>query len=1031
MSTIKKSRSKIVVDDQNGLVLASGLLHANVAGRRPELTDGAALHEAGDQIINHIGKLESQFAALDGDTSIAALLQDGDADASILPLDPVDAPAEIQVQAEASIAEPETVHPAGDFVEGEDEAQDMVAAESSAPYAEDYGLPEDATGMDSLPADDAAPGQNDWLVAETALADPLEGIAADTGWTDEAATLPEGTTDPIWNDDTASLPAGVSDPLWNEDEQNPAGDPWASIGDGLEVDPATVPAGAEVSADWLVSGETDWNAEAEAAPEAPAWAGADDDEEAGTALNIGGDSQFDTAQGTWDGDAATAEQAWNAAAGDASWDSPAPAEVTQPIAEDADDRLSDPTDAAGADTPDTAEGGIDQRTPEIADLLFLGEEEVRPIDTPAEEAPAAAEAEQDWGAETVAGAQDWNEDDLWAADAPQEQGTDASEESSPEASDPFLLTPAYRLIRDVGAEESGADDDGMVYADLDPEQARRNGEHAGRVLEIDEIGEIPEGVVEEFPPLEGQDVDVNDKNWPEAPNEPVDIPKETVSQFDLSGDNAGDDRIPGDDRGNAAKVANLVAKKGSIMRIFSRKTVVQQDTVGASETDLDENGFAGPDDAEANVAVQQAPAKRSRLLPMLAASVAVVAIGAGAVTTVLPAMGIDLLGNTEIAQNSLPQSDIPVTTGTVEVPVASATDDFPVPAVPQDGAPGLPAPIGLAEPMPEIGAISAPAPEVVAGNVTDELLPAVGLPDESGLTTPEADADPLADLGDMAPLDIPLPDPVAAVPAQGTSNGLDQLASSLEAAKEGDLSDLMDRSKPVPGSLDATMQNMLSNYASMETLDEKLGGYVTDADLADVTGKLTDALDRLEGLSADLETRDQTIASLQAELTSTTELAARAEQLSIAQNEVLVKFVRMQEKVDLGEKLIVDLSQRMDVIERIDPADRVAVDRAMADLSSRVETISRDIGLIARYAINGDTARVSSPATGPSTAEGGDAVFVEADAKTKTPKLDRTKVPADAKKGDFVEGYGYVLDVRPTSSGATLVVMENGSAMID
>ena len=59
---------------------------------------------------------------------------------------------------------------------------------------------------------------------------------------------------------------------------------------------------------------------------------------------------------------------------------------------------------------------------------------------------------------------------------------------------------------------------------------------------------------------------------------------------------------------------------------------------------------------------------------------------------------------------------------------------------------------------------------------------------------------------------------------------------------------------------------------------------------------------------------------------------------------------------------------------------------------------------------------------------GNDMVF--SNDQTEAPKQTAPSIPSDVSKGDYVEGYGYVLDVVPASGGQKLVVMENGSLLI-
>lgn len=152
--------------------------------------------------------------------------------------------------------------------------------------------------------------------------------------------------------------------------------------------------------------------------------------------------------------------------------------------------------------------------------------------------------------------------------------------------------------------------------------------------------------------------------------------------------------------------------------------------------------------------------------------------------------------------------------------------------------------------------------------------------------------------------------------------------------------------------------------------------------------------------------------------------------MALGQNEVLAEFLRVKDKVDTAETLIVDLSRRTAAMETNDPADRVAVERSISDLNDRVESMARDLGLIARVAINGSPERVRTGSTS-NDVPGAGAVFEKAPAGIAVPGDAPAEIPSDVKVGDFVEGYGAVLQIMPTSEGARLVVMENKSVLVN
>lgn len=273
-----------------------------------------------------------------------------------------------------------------------------------------------------------------------------------------------------------------------------------------------------------------------------------------------------------------------------------------------------------------------------------------------------------------------------------------------------------------------------------------------------------------------------------------------------------------------------------------------------------------------------------------------------------------------------------------------------------------------------------------------------------------------------------LVDPVASVVVPMAdlvppADPLIDIAKGLENAAAEDLDSLfLTEPKPVPAAEPvatfdpAIFEGMLSDYARVEALE----GF--QAALKDMDG-------RVQAMSDEIVERDERILQLEGQLQNVTAMAQRAETLALAQNEVLVEFVRVQEKVDMAETFIVDLSRRLSAMETIDPADRVMVERALEDFNTRIEGMARDVGLVARLAINGSPDKVRSTSNAQPVGAGGDTVYTSTELQATAPGVSAS-VPADVKVGDFVEGYGTVLQILPAFDNSRVVVMENKSVIL-
>ena len=250
-----------------------------------------------------------------------------------------------------------------------------------------------------------------------------------------------------------------------------------------------------------------------------------------------------------------------------------------------------------------------------------------------------------------------------------------------------------------------------------------------------------------------------------------------------------------------------------------------------------------------------------------------------------------------------------------------------------------------------------------------------------------------------------------------TDPGMSGVISGLKNAQSGDLSDITGPAAPAKD--------------VNGTIKEALAGYASKDDLSSIYTRMDAMQKTIDTMTKSLSTKDAQITKITADLGAAKAEAENAKSLALAQNDVMVKVVRMGEKVDTGEKLIVDLSKRVASLESVDPADKAQVQKQISDITDRLDGLSRDVGLVARVAINGSPDSQGGAASGSAATAKTDPISVFSSTKTSVkPNTIHGKVPSNVKKGDFVKGYGVVLDVMPTSGGSRLVVMENGSVLI-
>ena len=167
----------------------------------------------------------------------------------------------------------------------------------------------------------------------------------------------------------------------------------------------------------------------------------------------------------------------------------------------------------------------------------------------------------------------------------------------------------------------------------------------------------------------------------------------------------------------------------------------------------------------------------------------------------------------------------------------------------------------------------------------------------------------------------------------------------------------------------------------------------------------------------------------------------RMERLIRGQSAILAQFGQMEESLEQTQVVLLDVSARIGAVEGQNPADRDAVNRALADVEERIQALTANMSILARMSIEGVDAlrapNASSGTVGVQTAPaaeqaagGADPVFRSETGGFRISSDPAGRVPAGVAKDDFVEGYGYVLDVLPASDGQRLVIMENGSVLV-
>ena len=212
--------------------------------------------------------------------------------------------------------------------------------------------------------------------------------------------------------------------------------------------------------------------------------------------------------------------------------------------------------------------------------------------------------------------------------------------------------------------------------------------------------------------------------------------------------------------------------------------------------------------------------------------------------------------------------------------------------------------------------------------------------------------------------------------------------------------------------------------------------------LADMEAIAAAAEDRSVELSNELTSLTDQITGLLQRDSDQAERLDRMERLIRGQSAIMAQFGQMEESLEQTQVVLLDVSARIGAVEGQNPADRDAVNRALADIEGRIQALTANMSILARMSIEGVDAlrapNASAGTVGVQTAPqgsdqrsgGADTVFRTETGGFRISSDAAGRIPPGVKKDDFIEGYGYVLDVLPASDGQRLVVMENGSVLV-
>lgn len=502
--------------------------------------------------------------------------------------------------------------------------------------------------------------------------------------------------------------------------------------------------------------------------------------------------------------------------------------------------------------------------------------------------------------------------------------------------------------------------------------------------------------------------------WEEADPEEFDIDDDVDAGEDASADvdrDAAVDAIFGDNLGVVPPVSADQDEEAAEEPDDAKTAEAMDDPMADPEEDL------GADtDADAEISAENEPAKKVKGKTLLLTTASIAVLGGGvlfaAMNNMIPGLS---LGDTSGQEQPPAYVEAPTENPVVkDVSLADPGLENEDPQV-ADQEPGTIRLSDLmAKPEPEVIDLVAEGsdqPVVVTIDLPEEM--SVDIPDEVKIMVPngsevigedvtEAPEGEGADA--VAEENSEFYDPISELAAQiqGTKDGAEEQPAEEEAQNSGSL--FVEEGRVVEIENDVTSLGL--------RMDELTG------EISKMNDLIMQSMQRNSVISERVESNERSLRGVTA---------------------ILAEFAKVQDSLDQTQIVLLDIAARVGSLEASNPADRDEVADALKEIDGEMKRLTANMAILARMTVNGVTALQAEGASAGShgvqttqaqpPAAGNDTVYADNSAN-KPAAAPSASVPSDVTKGDFVEGYGYVLDMVPASGNQNLIVMENGSVLV-
>ncbi|MFG6573557.1 hypothetical protein ACGYLO_18335 [Sulfitobacter sp. 1A13353] len=314
--------------------------------------------------------------------------------------------------------------------------------------------------------------------------------------------------------------------------------------------------------------------------------------------------------------------------------------------------------------------------------------------------------------------------------------------------------------------------------------------------------------------------------------------------------------------------------------------------------------------------------------------------------------------------------------------------------------------------------------------VAMEEAPVVDVPDLALINDDTVEiADPIE--VDVADIDADLVDPVDAPEDQP-----DLVVVEAEPADELDpisalAAEISNATGKVADEPEEAAEDEATSTTSVFVGEERVAE--VEADVSEISKNieaLTEEVSKMNALMVQTMERSSTIA---------TRVESNERSLRTV-TAILTEFTGVRESLDQTQIVLLDIAARVGSLEASNPANKQEVGNAIKEINGELKRLTANMAILARMTVNGVSALEAPNASagnhGVQTSNSGasgagtDKVFADDTETFRATTPPSGVVPADVENGDFVEGYGYVLDVIPASGNQNLVVMENGSVLV-